>query len=302
MANFNDTAIEALDKLNSAVEKAKQTKAKIAEFETQLSSIEQQVETDGREIEEKARQLLQQIAGTRKSMAADANLVVQTLVQFRTNIESIENQLNIKQQETQTEITSFSGAIDRQQPKLATKSKTTARSLSALKESFNMMTEEVAETSSEFQELLSEDFSHAIEELESDLIEGSESAIDGMSESVIPSLEEIGTDFETGLNETIESVADAVQRLTQESQAASQELMAEVTNICEVYQTSFDDEQEAFAEFTEKLADVFTQEGVAKINEVFQSGLLENIDRDREKTEKIVELLSKVRDKLEEFI
>jgi|GEM_PF-4384784 len=302
MTDFDHIASEALNRLNSAMANAGQTNAKIAEFEMQLASIEQQIEMEGKEIEGKAQRLLEQIATTRESMTVDANLVVQTLIQVRTNIDSLASQLNIKQQKTQTEITSFFEAIDRQQSELETKSETTAQSLTTLQETFNSVTEEVAETSSEFQELLSEDFSNAVKELESDLEEGSESLIDGMSNDVTPSLEEIGTEFEAGLNETIQSVADAVQRLSQESKAASQELMIEVTNICAAYQTSFDDEQEAFAEFTEKLADVFTQEGVAKIDQVLRSRLLETLESDREKTEKIVELFAKVQDKLEEFI
>lgn len=300
MADFNDVIIESWNKLNSVISNARQTNRKIAELKTQLSNIEQQIEVDWTEIEGKAQQLLQQIAVSQKSMATDARTIVRTLIQFRNNIESLESQFATSQQKTQIELAGLGETINSQQSELETAVETTAQSLTALQETFNSLTEEVEETNSEFQELLEEDVSNAIQELKSDLEVGGERAIEGMGETVISSLSAMRTEFVAGWDETIESVGSAVRELTQESKAASAELITEISNICAEYQASFDDEQEAFAEFTEKLIDVFTQEGMTKIDEVLQSSWLEAMKDNREQAEKIVELLTQVSDRLEE--
>ena len=66
---------------------------------------------------------------------------------------------------------------------------------------------------------MQEDFNNAIQELESDLEEGVESLTSSITEDAILGLSEIGTEFETGLDETIKSVGEAVQELTQESKS-----------------------------------------------------------------------------------
>ena len=78
--------------------------------------------------------------------------------------------------------------------------------------------------------------------------------------------------------------------------------MTEVSNICQEYQESFNDEQEAFAEFTEKLAGVFTQEGVEKVNEAFKTNLLQSMKDNYSKAETTVELFGKVKQELSEFV
>ncbi len=77
--------------------------------------------------------------------------------------------------------------------------------------------------------------------------------------------------------------------------------MSEVTSICRKYQESFNDEQEAFEEFTEKLAEVFTNEGVAKVDEAFKTNLLKSMKENHEQAEKTVELFDKVKEQLQEF-
>ncbi len=68
------------------------------------------------------------------------------------------------------------------------------------------------------------------------------------------------------------------------------------------YQESFNDEQEAFAEFTEKLAEVFTEEGIEKVDEAFKTNLLESMKENHSKAETTIELFGKVKEQLEEFV
>ncbi|MEL7079409.1 MAG: hypothetical protein AAGM46_26265 [Cyanobacteria bacterium J06582_2] len=301
MADFDDTVIEAATKLEEVMTNSQSTQAKLTEFEAQLTEISQNINLEWSELEGKSRSLLAQINSARQELGSNAQNVVQTLVQWRTSVESLETQFTESKENIQTEIGSFGEDLENQQTALGEGVEAVEGTVKSLTENMSGLEEALDNTATEMQELFQADFTEIIQAQAKDIEAGGENLSNSIAEDAIPALDELGTEFTEGLAATTDSVETALKELTAKSKESSQELMGEVKGICDEYQRELKEEAQLFDQFMNKRAEII-QDGAVKIGEALESGLTAAMKDNHEQAEKTVELFDKVKGELENFV
>lgn len=301
MANFDDTVIEAATKLEDVMTHSQATQEKLISFEEQLTQITQNIDTEWAELEGKSQSLLAQITNAREEIANNTQNVVQTLVQFRTSIESMEEQFNTGKQNTQTTIADLGEQIEEVETEFNSDIQTTETLLNSLQELQEGFEEELNATTDDIKEILENNFTENIQKQSEEFEKAREEISSSFSEQVIPSFGELQTQFSNMIEESMTSIKEGIEQGVNESKQSSQEMTGEMQIIFDNYGEGLKDEQELFEQFIDNVIEDM-DEGAKEIEEALEEDLVGAMKDNYEQAEKTVAQFEKVKEQLEKFV
>ena len=112
MADLQTTATETVAKLTALLEDADQTHTGLTQVRDQLTQVSEQIETSWSALSERAQALLDRTTSAREELTTEAGAVSEGLTQFRSTLETQQEEASQEQEETTSEVTALGGELE----------------------------------------------------------------------------------------------------------------------------------------------------------------------------------------------